>query len=127
MSIGFVSLSLSNIPNIATSVSKRKIFDILKTSLSFDGLNTQRGPQHMALEIHVVACNIHKIVAGLNQLMPSPLYNWISNGNTYKTNDKRKALNRFFNIEGLSIGHRCGRDFMVIRFTTTCAVNANHH
>jgi hypothetical protein len=28
-------------------------------------------PQHMALEIHVLACDGHKKVAGLNQLMRS--------------------------------------------------------
>ena len=40
----------------------------------------------MALEIQALACDRHKNVVGLNQLMgsqPSPLDNWISNGNTY--------------------------------------------
>ena len=40
----------------------------------------------MALEIQVLALYSHKTVVGLNQLMgsqPSPLTNWISNGDTY--------------------------------------------
>jgi hypothetical protein len=38
------------------------------------------------LEIQVLACDRHKNVVGLNRLMgfnPTPLENWISNGNTY--------------------------------------------
>jgi hypothetical protein len=40
----------------------------------------------MMLEIQVLACDRHKHVVGLNQLMafnPNSLENWISNGNTY--------------------------------------------
>ena len=42
-------------------------------------------PQHMALEILVLALDRHKNVAGLNRLMgsqPSPSDNWITNDNT---------------------------------------------
>jgi hypothetical protein len=55
---------------------------------------TQNRPQlcqHMTLEIHVLAWDRHKNVAGLNRLMgsqPSPLDNWISNGNTYISKGK---------------------------------------
>jgi hypothetical protein len=48
-------------------------------------LNTKR-PRQMTLEINVLVWNRHKNVAGLNRLIrsqPSPLDNWVSNGNTY--------------------------------------------
>ena len=47
---------------------------------------TQKIPQYMMLEIQVLAWDGHINVAGLNRLMgsqPSPLDNWISNGNTF--------------------------------------------
>jgi hypothetical protein len=46
------------------------------------------------LEIQVLACDRHKNVAGLNQLIgsqPTPLENWIFNDKTDKTNDKKHA------------------------------------
>ena len=51
----------------------------------------------MTLEIQVLTWYRHKNVAGLNQLIgskPSPLENWISNGNTYTT-DKKPAQIHF--------------------------------
>ena len=47
---------------------------------------TQNRPQHIMLEIQVLAWDKHNNVAGLNQLMgslPSPHDNWISNRKIY--------------------------------------------
>jgi len=49
-----------------------------------NSLNNKK-PRHMTLEIHVLAQDRHKYVAGLNRLMESqhsPFDNWISNDNT---------------------------------------------
>jgi hypothetical protein len=48
---------------------------------------TQKKPQYVTLESHVPPWDKHKNVVGLNRLMgfqPSPLDNWISNGNISK-------------------------------------------
>ena len=66
---------LSTIPPIST---KR----IITSHLNW----TQKRQRHMTLEVLVLAWDRHTDVAVLNWLIgpqPSPLDNWISNGNTY--------------------------------------------
>lgn len=68
-------------------------FEIVINSFNINKTNdhiltdwTLKGQQHMMLDVHTLACKMHKNVARLNRLIriqPSPPDNWISNCNTY--------------------------------------------
>jgi hypothetical protein len=78
----------------------------------------------MTLEIHVLSCDRHTNVAGMNRLMGPQTFphdNWISNSNAYRKKERKKERKKYKQ----AIKKICKNSLPLKKTTCTCITKMN--